>query len=116
MTFRKPWIPLAGAAAMLLAGHAAAQQASEMPATASSTGNRAVFQTPQGEVTIRSTLPPATTAGSPPPFEQLAGGGKAITPEQAAAYPLLANDFDYADSNRNGKISAAEYARWAKGK
>ena len=114
MTFRKPWIPLAGTAALLLAGHAMAQQAGEMPAAASSAGHSAVFQTSQGEVTIRSTQPPAATAGTPPPFEQLAGKGKAITPEQAAAYPPLANDFDYADKNRDGKISAAEYARWSK--
>ena len=37
-----------------------------------------------------------------------------VTPEQAAAYPLLANDFDYADSNRDHRISAREYARWSK--
>jgi len=120
MTFRTLWVPLAAAVALLAAGQATAMQSentsSPAPAsTTASTGN-AVFQTPQGEVTIRSMLPPAPTHDAPPPFAQLAGNGKFITPEQAAAYPLLANDFDYADSNRNGKISEAEYARWVKGK
>ena len=118
MTFRTTWISLLGAAALLAGGQALAAQSEPMasPAPAGSTAASTVFQTPQGEVTIRSTLPPAPTHAAPPPFSQLAGKGKSITPEQAAAYPLLANDFDYADSNRDGRISEAEYARWVKGK
>ncbi|MBU6246677.1 MAG: hypothetical protein KGN77_02880 [Xanthomonadaceae bacterium] len=118
MTFRTSWISLLGAAALLAGGQAFAAQAEPManPASAGSAPASAVFQTPQGEVTIRSTLPPAPTHATPPSFAQLAGKGKSITPAQAAAYPLLANDFDYADSNRDGRISEAEYARWVKGK
>lgn len=73
----------------------------------------AVFQTPQGEVTVRSSMAPAPAEGAPPPFEQLAGGSKWITEEQAAVYPLLANDFDYADRNGDHRISAKEYASWS---
>ena len=47
-------------------------------------------------------------------FATLSGGKKSITEAQAAAYPPLANDFEYADSNRNGSISKAEYQRWVK--
>ncbi len=54
----------------------------------------------------------ASPAGPAPSFEQLSGGGKSISEEQAAAYPLLANDFLYADHNRNGKISKSEYEKW----
>lgn len=73
----------------------------------------AVFQTPQGEVTVRSSMAPAPAEGTPPPFEQLAGSSKWITQEQASVYPLLANDFDYADRNKDNRISASEYSRWS---
>lgn len=120
MTFRKSCIPLIAAIALIAAGQtAAAQSESSSPPPSASTAapaGTAVLQTPQGQVTIRSTLPPAPVHAAPPPFAQLAGNGKYITPEQAAAYPLLANDFDYADSNRDGRISTAEYSRWVKGK
>ncbi len=120
MTFRKPWIPFVAAATLLAATQAVAAQTDSMsppsPESTAATANSTVFQTPQGQVTIRSSLPPAPTDTTPPPFAQLAGKGKFITPEQAAAYPPLANDFDYADSNKNGKISESEYARWTAGK
>jgi hypothetical protein len=32
--------------------------------------------------------------------------------EQAASYPPLANDFEHADSNRDGRISQREFERW----
>lgn len=72
------------------------------------------YQTPQGEVTVRSAPAPAPTIGPAPSFEQLSGGSKGITESQAAAYPPLANDFINADSNKNGSISKAEYERWTK--
>ncbi|TAM64575.1 MAG: hypothetical protein EPN49_00170 [Rhodanobacter sp.] len=110
------------ATGLLFAGNLIAQQT---PATASSAAGpsaagtasppaTAVFQTPQGEVTIRSVPAPAPTFGPAPSFKQLSAGGKAITAEQAAAYPPLANDFIHADSNKNGSISKAEYERWVK--
>jgi len=130
MKLRTSWISLMGAGALLVAGHSLARQAAPspppapMPAPAAqaepsvapppTTQNQAVFQTPQGEVTVRSALPPPAPTMAAPAFEQLSGGGKFISADQANAYPPLANDFDYADSNRDHRISAAEYARWSK--
>lgn len=81
----------------------------------SNAANPATYQTPQGELTVHSAAAPAPIVGPAPPFEQLAAGGKAITEEQAVAYPPLANDFLHADRNRNGSVSAAEYKQWQKG-
>ena len=77
------------------------------------TGQAATMNTPAGELTVRSSMPPAPPAGPAPSFEQLSGGGKSISEEQASAYPLLANDFIYADHNRDGRVSKSEYERWA---
>jgi len=77
-------------------------------------GSAATFQTPQGELTVRSAPAPAPSIGPAPSFAQLAAGGKGITEAQAEAYPPLANDFIHADHNRNGTVSAAEYAQWTK--
>ncbi len=73
----------------------------------------ASYPTPQGELTARSAPAAAPMVAPPPPFAELSGRGKAITEDQAAAYPPLANDFIHADSNRNGTVSASEYARWS---
>ncbi|MDF4025412.1 hypothetical protein P3W24_10595 [Luteibacter sp. PPL201] len=72
------------------------------------------MKTPQGPVTVNSGPGPAAPAGPAPDFKTLSGGKGGITPTQAAAYPLLANDFEYADSNRDGRISKAEYEKWLK--
>ncbi|MGN6478869.1 EF-hand domain-containing protein [Luteibacter sp.] len=68
--------------------------------------------TPQGQVQVNSGPAQAKPAGPAPDFATLSGGKGSITPEQASAYPLLANDFQYADSNRDGRISKAEYQKW----
>lgn len=73
------------------------------------------FNTPQGEVIVNSGQPAARDYGPPPPFAQLAHGGF-ITSTDADAYPPLANDFIHADSNRDGRISKAEYDRWVRGR
>lgn len=83
-------------------------------APAAPTADQASYQTPQGELTVRSTPAPAPQIGPAPDFAQLSAGGKGITEAQAVAYPPLANDFLHADSNRNGSISKAEYQRWAR--
>lgn len=126
MKLRISSITLMGAGALLVAGLATARQAAPTaspspPADTQAAASpaapapaEAVFQTPQGEVTVRSALPPPPPTSAAPPFEKLSGGGKFISVEQANAYPPLANDFDYADSNRDHRISAAEYARWSK--
>ncbi len=72
------------------------------------------IQTPKGEVLINSEPAKAPAVGSAPSFEQLSGGGKSISEAQVEAYPPLANDFTYADSNRDVKISKAGYQRWLK--
>lgn len=87
----------------------------EPTATAAPTGGQAAtYQSPQGEVVVQSSPAPAPTIGPAPTFEQLSGGGKSISPEQALAYPPLANDFINADTNRNGSISKSEYINWTK--
>ena len=73
------------------------------------------MNTSAGEVVVHSSMPPPQPAGPAPSFEQLAGGGKYISEEQASAYPLLANDFIHADHNRDGRISKSEYSRWVAG-
>ncbi|HZX70167.1 MAG TPA: EF-hand domain-containing protein [Rhodanobacter sp.] len=83
-------------------------------AAAGSAAQSATYQTPQGQVVVNSAPAPAPTIGPAPDFNQLSGGSKSITPEQAASYPPLANDFLNADSNKDGKISKSEYARWMK--
>lgn len=88
--------------------------AEPMPATAPTGGQAAAYPSPQGEVVVQSSPAPAPTIGPAPTFEQLSGGGKSISPEQASAYPPLANDFINADSNRNGSISKTEYTNWTK--
>ena len=91
---------------------------SSMPATPSPAGqaDTATMNTPAGELSVHSSMPPPPPAGPAPAFEQLSGGGKYISEDQASAYPLLANDFLYADHNRDGRISKSEYARWTAGK
>jgi len=122
MKSRKLLFATLATAGLLFAGNLIAQ---ETPAPASSASSpsaatpppataTAVFQTPKGEVTIRSVAAPAPSFGPAPSFKQLSAGGKTITAEQAAAYPPLANDFIHADSNKNGSISKAEYERWVK--
>jgi len=66
---------------------------------------------PQGQVTINSSVPPVA-AGPAPSFEQLSGGSSYITEAQASAYPLLANDFLYVDKGKTGHINKAQYERW----
>ena len=135
MKYRKPLLSALVTGALLFAGTVLAQEtptpppapeapmpppapdappAPPAPAAEGQSPNAAVYQTPQGEVTVRSVAPPAPTIGQPPSFEQLAGGGKSISADQAVAFPPLANDFIDADSNRNGSISKAEYERWVK--
>jgi len=120
MNLRTPLYGALLAASVLSAGPCLAQDSNPTPAaSAATTGTgtgtgTATFNTPQGEVVVNSAPAPAPTIAPPPTFEQLAAGGKGVTEEQASAYPPLANDFLNADSNKDGKISEAEYARWTK--
>ncbi len=123
MKSRKLLLSTLAAGTLLCAGALIAQ---DMPMPASTTAALAsagsaaaptgvdVLQTAQGQVTVKSVPAAAPSIPPAPSFKQLAGGGKAITQAQAAAYPPLANDFGYADRNKDGKISKAEYERWVK--
>lgn len=73
----------------------------------------AVYPTDQGKLVVHTGQPAAQDAGPAPTFAQLDRRGVGyLSSEDAAGYPLLANDFIYADSNRDGRISKAEYKRW----
>lgn len=73
------------------------------------------YQTPQGELTVHSGQPQPRDYGPPPPFAQLdTRGAGFLTSTEADAYPPLANDFIHADANRDGKVTRAEYERWAR--
>ena len=117
MKSRKLLLSTLAAGTLLFASTLIAQDmptpASSAPAAAGS-ADAQTLQTAQGQVTVKSVPAPAPSIPPAPSFKQLAGGGKAITQAQAAAYPPLANDFGYADRNKDGKISKAEYERWVK--
>jgi hypothetical protein len=87
-----------------------ASNAPPPPPEAGSTGT--TMPTAQGQVSVNSGPAPARPSGPAPDFATLSGGKGSISATQASAYPLLANDFQYADANRDGKISKAEYQRW----
>lgn len=113
MNFRISLVGGLLAGSLLFAGASLAQD-SPAPAASAAATDSATFNTSQGEVVINSVPAPAPTVAPAPEFKQLAAGGKSISEAQAASYPPLANDFLNADSNKDGKISAAEYARWVK--
>lgn len=117
MKSRKPLVSIFTAGILLFGAALLAQDAAPAPPPASSSmpsPNTAAMQTPQGEVTVNSAPASAPAIGPAPSFEQLSGGGKSISEEQATTYPPLANDFAHADRNRDGKVSKAEYQRWLK--
>ncbi len=95
---------LAGIAAAVLCSFAVNAQQTDRATTQ--------YETPDGKLTVHSGQPGPRQYAAPPPFAQLAGGKAYITAADAEGYDLLANDFIYADSNRDGRISQAEYKRW----
>ena len=71
--------------------------------------------TPTGTETIRSGMPAQPAAGPAPAFSALDTHHRGyLDPTDAEAYPLLGTDFIYADANRDGKVSKAEYENWLK--
>ncbi len=113
MNSRKSLLYAPTVAALLFTG-AVMAQSTPTPSSAGQPISQATYQTPKGEVVVRSLPAPAPQIAPPPSFRQLSGGGKAITPAQAAAYPPLANDFLYVDGDHNGSINKTEYQRWVK--
>jgi hypothetical protein len=121
MTYRTPLLVSLIGTGVLFTGTALAQNQPMQPANppqsntmAPVTGtDSATINTSQGQVTIHSTMGQAPSTAPPPTFEQLSGGSKFITSEQASAYPPLANDFLYVAGHGN-RITKSQYERWLK--
>ena len=122
MKFRKPLLSTLTVGALFFAGTLLAQDtpppppppppaASAPTAPDPSMNNAAPAAAPQGQVTVQSVQPPAPSIGPAPSFEQLSGGGKWITADQASAYPPLANDFLNASHNGT-RVSKSQYEQW----
>jgi len=73
----------------------------------------ASYNSPQGQVTVNSSIPAVKDAGPPPGFATLANGKAYVTEDDASAYPPLANDFLHASGGAQ-HLSKAAYARWLK--
>lgn len=73
-----------------------------------------VYRSASGDtVTVTSGQPPARPAIPKPSFAALdRNNDGGIDETEAAAYVTLANDFIYADHNRDGRVSAREFKRW----
>ena len=99
---------IAAAALCSFAVHAQTPDRSAPPTDRTTTR----YQTDDGQLTVHSGQPGPRAYAPPPPFAQLSGGKAYITSADAEGYDLLANDFIYADGNRDGRISQAEYDRW----
>jgi hypothetical protein len=84
------------------------QQAAPQPGQDS-----ASYNSPQGQVTVNSSIPAVKDAGPPPDFATLANGKAYVTEDDASAYPPLANDFLHASGGAQ-HLSKAAYARWLK--
>lgn len=103
------WIAgcLLGGTLLLSATLATAQPGAEEPPHSTR------FPTQDGSLTVRWGATGFSNTSAAPSFDQLDTLHRGyIDAEQARAYPLLADDFIYADANRDGKLSRAEYERW----
>lgn len=68
---------------------------------------------PGSTLIVRQWEPPMPEDGPPPSFETLdTNGDGRISRQEAHAYPLLANDFEYAAGHAHS-ISKARYRWWA---
>lgn len=71
------------------------------------------YSTRDANVTVTWGQPPPRAAAPRPAFSTLdRNGDGSIDESEAAAYALLANDFIYADGNRDRRISRREFDRW----
>jgi hypothetical protein len=77
----------------------------------SSTTSSATYNSSQGQLTVNSKTGNVPSTTSPPSFEQLSGGSKMITQEQAKAYPPLANDFIHV-AGHSDHITKSQYEHW----
>ena len=86
-----------------------------LPALAQSTTDQVDhLQTKEGtRVELHSGVLARKPDGTPPTFAEIDHNGDgALDADEAAAFRLLGDDFKYADSNHDGRISPQEYARW----
>jgi len=71
------------------------------------------YPSPRGDLVVRYGQPPAKPAEPRPAFAELdRNGDGSIDEREATAYHTLANDFEYADKNRDLRISRREFDRW----
>lgn len=98
------------------AGHSPAASSSSAAASGGKVTAKTHFVAANGaRVTIKSRAQSLPDEQQAPSFSSLAGhSGRFITRSEASAYPLLANDFEHADANRDGHISKSEYEHWLK--
>lgn len=71
------------------------------------------FDDPRGDLIVRYGQPPPRPAEARPAFASLdRNSDGAVDEAEARAYITLANDFDYADTNNDRRISRREFERW----
>lgn len=92
---------------VLLSVLSASALAQSPPPERRETGQHTEHVTSAGETGYRP-------SGPAPTFASLdSNGDRSITSEEAVRYELLANDFQMADGDRDGRIGQTEYDRWA---
>lgn len=71
------------------------------------------YPDPRGDLVLRYGQPGPRPPEPRPAFANLDRNGDGSVDEaEARAYLTLANDFDYADSNNDRRISRREFERW----
>lgn len=71
------------------------------------------YASPRGDTILRYGQPPAKPAQPKPPFSALDRNGDGVIDEgEASGFEMLANDFEFADKNRDMRVSQREYERW----
>jgi hypothetical protein len=75
--------------------------------------NEKHWQTPNNDVTLRSGQPDLKDSGPPPAFSSLdSNGDGVIDVNESRGYPILYIDYEFADHNRDKRVSQREYAHW----
>jgi hypothetical protein len=71
------------------------------------------YANPRGDTIVRYGQPPAKPAAPKPAFSTLDRNGDGVIDEnEASGHEMLANDFEFADRNRDMRVSQREYERW----
>lgn len=71
------------------------------------------YPDPRGSLIVRWGQPPARPSEARPSFDALDRNRDGVIDEnEAAAYYTLANDFEYADADRDHRVSRREFDRW----